>query len=115
MMNKDLICIICPRGCHLHIEDGVVSGNGCKRGEVYAINEITNPTRTITTTVKIESINLNRLPVRSNVAIKKDMIFKCMDILNKVKVKAPVKMGQIIVKNINNSGVDIIATREVEE
>lgn len=114
-MVKELICISCPMGCHLSVdtEKLTVTGNSCKRGEIYGINEVTNPVRVITTTVKIEGAHHAVLPVKTKTPIPKDLNFKCIEELNKITVKAPVKMGDVIVENILNTGVDVIATRDL--
>ena len=88
---KEFICIVCPRGCHLIVDDNMnVSGNICPRGKVYALNEITNPTRMITSTVAIDSKELKRLPVMTSNPIPKGKIFEVMAEINKVRIKAPV-------------------------
>lgn len=112
----ELTCIICPRGCQLQIDcDGNVSGNMCKRGVAYAISEVTNPTRTLTTTVKIINSEINRLPVKTSKPIPKSYIFKVMGEINKKEVIAPIKINDIIIKNILVLDVDIVATRSLEE
>ena len=111
---KEFICIVCPRGCHLKVDDEMnVTGNTCPRGKVYAINEITNPTRMITSTVAIDSQELNRLPVMTTKPIPKGMIFEVMDAINKVRISAPVKIGDVIIKNVLGLDSDIIATRNI--
>jgi CxxC motif-containing protein len=120
-MNKEeLICIVCPLGCHLIVEEDSnsptgykISGNQCKRGEQYAIKEKTNPTRILTSTVKVKNAHLNRLPVKTDGPVPKDKIFECMKEINKVEVTAPVKVGQIIINNILGTGVNVIATRDM--
>ena len=113
---KEMICIICPRGCHLKIDDNnVVSGNFCPRGAKYAIDELTHPTRTLTSTVKVVSKNDVRLPVKSNNPLPKEKIFDAMKEINKVVIKAPVHIGDVIIKNIFGLDVDIIATKNIEE
>ena len=117
---QDLICIVCPRGCHLNakVVDGKlvqIEGNSCVRGKTYALNELTNPTRMITSTVVIESSELKRLPVMTDKPISKELIFKAMNEINKVKVKAPVKIGDVIISNILNTDVNIIATRNIDK
>ena len=115
-MERNLICIVCPRGCHLTIdENNNVTGNSCPRGVPYAINEVTCPKRILTSTVKIISKSLNRLPVITSAEIEKDKMFEIMREINKVEVKAPIKMHEIIIKNVLNTGVDIISTREILE
>ncbi|WIV12679.1 DUF1667 domain-containing protein [Proteiniborus sp. MB09-C3] len=117
----ETICIVCPIGCRLTIikDDTipagyVVSGNQCKRGERYGILEMTNPTRVITSTIKINNAHLKRLPVKTNGAIPKDMNFKCMELINSLEVQAPVKVKQVIVKDILGTGIDLVASRSME-
>ncbi len=113
---REFTCIVCPRGCHLVIDDKLnVTGNTCNRGKEYAINEVTNPMRNITSTVKIESKSVNRLPVKTSNNIPKGKMFLVMKELNKVSVKAPIKMNEVIISNVLGLGVDIIATRDVAE
>ena len=111
---KELICIICPRGCHLKVDDNnVVTGNSCPRGAKYAIDELTHPVRMLTSTVKIISEVEERLPVKTRASIDKNLIFKAMEEINKVEVKAPIHIGDIIIDNIAGTGVDLIATKEI--
>lgn len=111
-----LICIVCPRGCHLEVDEKLnVTGNFCKRGEAYGKNEVTNPTRTVTSTVKLNSKNLRMLPVRTDKPISKSKMFEVIEVLKNIKVSAPIKSGEIIVKNILDTDVNIIATRTVLE
>lgn len=118
MEQRELICIVCPLGCHLTVEIDEsnekgfkVFGNKCPRGEAYANKELTAPTRMLPTTVKIKKGILNRLPVKTETPIPKEMIFPCMAVINKVEVEAPVKMGDVVVENILGTGVNIVATR----
>ncbi len=115
-MTKKITCIICPIGCALEvdIESKGVTGHSCKRGEVYGVEEVTCPTRVITTTVKLNNSLYPMLPVKTRTGIPKDLNFKCMEILNKVQVDAPVKVGDVIVKNLLNTGVDVVATRTMQ-
>ncbi|KXG73678.1 DUF1667 domain-containing protein [Thermotalea metallivorans] len=121
MDKREMICIVCPVGCRLtlyedaHREKGYrVEGNQCRRGEDYGIKELVNPTRVLTTTVKITNVSLNRLPVRTDKPIPKGKIFECMDILHQVEVQGPIRMGDIIIENILHTGVNIIASRSME-
>ncbi len=120
MERKEMICIVCPIGCHLEVVEDPESETGytvygatCKRGEVYGAKEMSNPTRLITSTVKINGSSLNRLPVRTDSDIPKDKIFDCMRIINEVEVEAPVEMGDIIIENILGTGVNIVASRSL--
>lgn len=111
---KELICIICPRGCHLTVDDNLsVSGNTCPRGEVYAKQELTHPTRTLTSTVRIVSSIEAMLPVKSNKPLPKEKIFDAMEVINKTCVKAPIKIGDVVIKNIFGLDVDIVATKNI--
>ncbi len=114
----ELICIVCPVGCHLTInknEEGFkVEGNTCKRGEKYAIEEMTNPRRVITSTVKLQNSYLHLLPVKTEDTIPKDMIFEIMEELDKIEVSAPINVGDIIVENILDTGVNVISTKNIE-
>jgi CxxC motif-containing protein len=113
---REIICIVCPRGCRLKIDDELkVTGNYCKRGETYGRNEITNPVRMVTSTVRIESMIIERLPVVTEKPIPKEKIFEVMSAINKVTIKAPIKIRDVVIKNVLNLGVDIIATRTIEK
>ncbi len=111
---KELICIICPRGCHLTVDDQLnVSGNTCPRGAVYAKQELTHPTRTLTSTVRVVSELEAMLPVKSNKPLPKEKIFEAMEVINKTCVKAPIKIGDVVIKNIFGLDVDIVATKNI--
>lgn len=115
-MIKNLICIVCPRGCRLKVDTADeyrVSGNQCPRGIDYGVKELINPTRVITSTIKIKNGIHKRVPVKTADAIPKDLNFKCMQIINSLEVESPVKMGQVVAKNIFGTGVDIIVTRDM--
>lgn len=118
-MLKEMICIVCPIGCRLTVDDSSgtieVSGNTCPRGKQYAINELSNPTRTLTTTVEIENAIYHQLPVISTSPIPLDKIKETMLLLKGVKVKAPIYEKDIIVNNIFNLRIDIIASRDMKE
>lgn len=113
---KNLICIVCPRGCRLTVdeENGCkVAGNACPRGAEYGKNEILNPVRTLTTTVRIESENMKLCPVRTAKPIPKGKMFEAVKALNAVSLKAPVKTGDIALKDILGTGADVIVTRDI--
>lgn len=118
MEVKDMICIVCPLGCKLKVTKNDTSqigydveGNKCFRGADYGVKEMTNPTRALTTTVIISDASIKRLPVRTSGAIPKHLIKQAMELINKAEVKAPIKVGQVIIRNILDTGVDIIASR----
>lgn len=114
-----LVCINCPRGCHLDVEningEIKVTGNFCPRGEQYAINEMTNPLRTVTTTVAIDSESYERLPVITSVPVPKAKIIDVCKALKDTSIKAPVKIGDVIVKDILGLGSDILASKTIEK
>lgn len=116
MTERELICIRCPIGCSLSAETEVgrvvsVSGNQCGRGEAYAKKELMNPTRTLTTTVKIRTKSGKVLPVKTKTEIPKDKIFECMNVLCDVEVDLPVQLGDTIVTNIADTDVDVVAIK----
>ena len=119
-MKKEMICIGCPMGCYLtvdHIGTTIrrVSGNRCKVGLKYAEKEISNPERTLTTTVKVENGHLPLVSVRTGKPIPKAIIFDVMDFLAKVKAEAPIKIGEPIVQNILDTGVSVLATNNISK
>ena len=111
----DMICIVCPKGCHLHVDEEsfAVSGNSCEKGEKYGKTELQNPTRTLTSTVRLLGGQLRRCPVRSSVPIPKAQLLAAAAALEDVCLTAPVEIGQVAVKNILNSGADIVVTRNI--
>jgi len=119
MLKKEMICIVCPRGCKLTVnkenEDFIVSGNFCKRGITYGINEMINPVRQVTSTVKIEGAVSSRLPVITDKEIAKEAIFEVMKEINKVSIKAPIKYGDVIISHVLNTDVNIIASRSMDQ
>ena len=119
MRIEEIVCIVCPIGCSLKVEVNgeqiLVEGNQCKRGETFAINEIKNPTRTLTTTVRTIFQEMPLLPVRTEVEIPKEKIFEAMEVLNKVIITQRVKCGDIIVEDILGSGCNVIATGSIKE
>lgn len=115
-MTKSITCVACPLGCPISIELSdkneiiSVSGNTCKRGDTYARTELTNPTRSLTSTVKLKGGHLSVVPVKSSAPLPKDKLFECMRLINSVEVESPVKIGDIIISNILETGIDILAT-----
>lgn len=118
-MIKEMVCIVCPMSCKLSVEmenDKVISvtGNTCIRGAKYANEEICNPTRMVTSTVVIKNASISRLPVVTSAPVPKSKMSDVMKQINKVKVKAPIKREDIIIKNVAKTGVDIIASRSMD-
>ena len=113
-MSEEIICIVCPLGCNITVEDDKkVRGNNCERGKEYALKEISNPTRILTTTVKVIRSSTKRLPVKTDGEIPKEKIFKAMDVINKIYVTPPIEMGNVIIKNILDTKVNIVACKSI--
>lgn len=113
-----LTCTVCPLGCRLTVSvkrDRVVSveGNRCPRGLSYARNEV-KPKRTLITVVKVGGGDLPVVSVKTSKPIPKELIPEATRILSKVEVKAPVRVGDVIVENLLGLKVDVVATRRVE-
>ena len=120
MEVRNLTCISCPMGCALTatLEGGEVisvTGNTCKRGDDYARKEVTNPTRIVTSTVMVKGGSLDMVSVKTKNDIPKGKIFDCVRALKGVCVEAPVHIGDVVVSDICGTGVDVIATKEIEE
>ena len=119
MEERKLTCIGCPMGCPLTVvmngEEVVgVTGNTCKRGGVYARKEVTNPTRIVTSTVRVSGGDADMVSVKTKEDIPKGKIFECVKALKSVEVPAPVHIGDVLVKDVAGTGVDIVATKNVE-
>ena len=118
MERKELICIGCPLGCNLTVEmDGgqelSVNGNTCKRGDDYARKELTDPRRIVTSTVPVAGGNLPVVSVKTASDIPKGKIRECLCALKGVTLTAPVQIGDVIVENVADTGVDVIATKSI--
>lgn len=113
---KELICIVCPQGCHLKVEEKnglTVTGNSCPRGAEYGKMELTHPTRVVTSTVRCEGGLYPRCPVKTDGAVPKELMLRVMEALEGVALTAPVAAGQVVVENICGAGANVIATRDL--
>ncbi|MBR2323225.1 MAG: DUF1667 domain-containing protein [Clostridia bacterium] len=115
-MIKNIICTVCPRGCSISVkgENSIVESvenYGCKRGIEYAKAEFVCPVRILTTVVKVDGKD-ELIPVRSNKPIPKSKILECMEEIRKTTITLPVKMHQVIIENVCDTGVSIVATKE---
>lgn len=118
--KRTLVCIVCPVGCKMEVHTDcnkveAVSGCKCKRGKDYAITECINPVRTLTSTVTVLEGQFHMAPVKSDKPIPKQLIFECMKEINLHILRAPVKVGDIVVDNVLNTGINIVATSNVPE
>ena len=118
MSTRELTCIGCPLGCALTVTmDGdtvsSVTGNTCPRGDAYARKEVTNPTRIVTSTVRVNGGVCPMVNVKTASDMRKDKIFACTEALKDVVATAPVKIGDVLLANVAGTGVDIVAARNV--
>ena len=116
-MKKQFTCINCPLGCQVVVtRDGEeitdISGNNCKRGENYVRDEVKDPKRMVCSTVKISGSNAYSVPVKTETAIPKGLIFECMKEINNTEIKTPVHIGDVVIDNVLDTGVNVIATDE---
>ena len=114
---KEILCIVCPNGCRLKVEEGegrlVVSGNQCSRGIEFAEAEIKHPTRTLTTTVRTSCPGVPVLPVRTAGEIPKGKIREAMRLINTITIDRPLGIGEAVAENILGLGVNVIATSNI--
>ncbi len=118
-MIRNIRCIECPKGCLLlvGIEDSKVisiSGNECPKGKKYAIKEIENPVRILTSTVLSQGLKIKMIPVRTDHPIPKTVLKKAMEEIKRIRINEPVQVGTIIAENFLNLGINLIATRDCE-
>ena len=115
-----MICIACPKGCTLAVDDVsgadaelAVTGHSCRRGIDYARNEVQNPKRTVTSTVKIVGGAHRRCPVKTSGSIPKGLVIDAVRLLDDVCLRSPVRAGQVVVEDACGTGVDFVATRSM--
>ena len=116
-MKRDLICIVCPRGCSMQVEledKKVISvtGNACKRGEKYAIDECLSPTRMVTALVRVTNRKDTMVSVKTAAPIPKGNIFDLMKLINAASVEAPVSIGDVVLSDVY--GTDVIITKDIK-
>ena len=119
MAEKNITCIICPIGCEITVQgegDRIdsITGHTCKRGEEYARSEFIHPTRILTSTAKVVGANVPLVPLRSSAPVPQELLFDCMAEIQKLEVKAPVKRYDVLIPNILGTGIDIVATGNVD-
>ncbi len=114
-MKKELICIVCPRGCAVTVEGEIgalkVTGCTCAKGEQYAIEECTHPTRTVTSIVRVSNRKDTMVSVKTSCPIAKESIFPAMESIRGMSVEAPVCVGDVICKDL--FGAEVIVTKEI--
>jgi CxxC motif-containing protein len=118
-MRNKYICIICPNGCEIEAEasgkDVKVTGNTCKRGEEYVRKEIFSPERGLTTTVLVKDGRIPLASAKLTKPVQKNKVAEIMKEIKGLEFNAPVKIGQVLVKNIQGTGSDLIATKTIEK
>ena len=120
MKSKTLTCIICPNGCTIDVKahdngDIEVSGNKCPRGKENAVQELFDPRRTISSTVRIEGAMLPLCSVRLDRPVPKKEIFAVMEEINKVSIKAPSHIGDVVIENVCGLGANVIVTKNLDK
>lgn len=113
-MITELTCVECPMGCKITVTDGengkVFTGNNCPRGKMYAENEIVDPKRVVTSTVKVLSGGV--VPVKTDRPVSKKDIFAVMEVINSITVSLPIKTGDVIKENVY--GANIVSARTIK-
>ncbi len=116
-MKKKITCIECPVGCALSVDVEnckvvKISGGKCPKAEKYAISEVENPVRILTSTVLADGLPLKMIPVRTDRPLPKRDILRAAQEIKKIRLNKPIRAGEIVVKNFLNSGINLIATRD---
>lgn len=116
-MIKEMICITCPNGCALRVEENdgkiTVTGNKCPRGVAFSTTELTHPMRTICSTVRTVYPAVPVIPVRVTKEIPKQRIFDVMRELDSIRVEEALGRGEVLIGNVLGLGADIIVTSNV--
>ncbi len=117
--KKELVCIRCPIGCRITVEDIPggklrITGNTCNRGAEYAEKELTNPTRIVTSTVRVRGGKAAVVSVKTKEDIPKGKIMECMEAIKGVELEAPVRIGDVALADVAGTGVDMVVTKDVE-
>ena len=120
MMEREFVCIICPNGCRILLEyEGTniksIKGDECPKGKDYVKNEITNPLRVFTGSVLVENGDFSLVSVKTHLPIPKKYLKKVGEITRRIKVKSPIKIGQVLASNLLDNNIDLIATRKIIE
>lgn len=122
MRTVDLTCIGCPLGCQIEVmmdeknKIHLITGNTCQRGEQYARKEVTSPTRIVTSSVRVYGSRMGErmVPVKTASDVPKGKIMEVIRDLAGVSVPCPVRIGDVLLKDIAGTGVDMIATKDVD-
>ena len=118
MAERNIVCTLCPQGCVLTLETEPghlikFAGNKCPKGVQYAQDELENPLRTLTTTVLCSGLSVKMLPVKTDRPIPKTKLLEAMEAVKILRLNKPVKVGEVILENLLELGVNLVATREI--
>jgi len=114
-MKKEFICIVCPRGCHITVDDeGTIEGYQCIRGKKYVEEELSDPKRIVTSTVRTVFPERPRISCKTKEAVPKDKIFDVMDAINTVTVDEYLEVGDVVIGDVCGTGVDVVLTKPVK-
>ena len=112
----ELICITCPKGCHLSVDeknDYAVTGNSCPRGVEYGKSELLHPVRVVTSTVRIQGAVIPRLPVKTDGPLPRSLVREAVRMLDAVEISSPVCCGDVVLPDIGGTGVNFVASRDM--
>lgn len=118
--EKQITCIVCPIGCKILVKkDGsnvkITEGNKCKRGIEYARSEALDPRRMLTSSILVLGGEWPLVSVKSTKPVPKKHLYAVLDEIKKAKVKAPVRVGQVLMKNVSHTNIDIVATKNIDK
>jgi len=118
-MHREFVCIVCPNSCRISVEyEGTkiknIKGEKCSKGKDYVKNEITNPLRVFTGSILVEDGDFPLVSVKTTTPIPKKYLKKVGEVSHRIKVKAPIKIGQVVASNLLGEKIDLIATREIK-
>lgn len=106
---RELTCIVCPNGCSLTVDDDYnVTGNLCPKGKEFALNEIKDPKRVVTSTCKTSFLDIPVVAVKTDGEVRKDDVIKVIKEINSVTINTKMKIGDTVIKNVINSGVNVV-------
>lgn len=115
MNYKTFTCICCPRGCLITIDnDFNVTGNTCPRGKDYALNELKNPLRTVTSSIVVSNRKNTLVSIKTSKPIPKEKIFALMNVINSLSIKAPCKVGDLVIKSPLGLDTDLVITKNID-
>lgn len=119
MEKRELTCIGCPLGCSITVtlngkEVTSVTGNTCSRGAIYAKKEVTDPTRIVTSSVRVTGGTAPMVSVKTIEDIPKSMIFDCTNALKGITVAAPVRIGDVILPDVCGTHIPVVATKNID-